>query len=158
MPRHARSQLSDGVYHVTARAGAGRALFIDDRDRERFLWLLNDYAARIDIRILAYCLMDTHYHLLLEGNSVDLGLLMQRLNGRYAQRYNARHDRYGHLFAERYSAWVIHDEAHFEQTVAYIDQNPVKTGLCRQSEDWPWTWFSGKPLGQTHSGSVPVSR
>ena len=157
MPRQPRSLLPDGVYHVTARAGHGRALFIDDVDRERFLWLLNHYAARVDIRILAYCLMDTHYHLLLEGNSVDLGLLMQRLNGRYVQRYNARHERYGHLFAERYTAYEIRDEEHFEQALTYIDENPVKAGLCRQAEDWPWSWAFGRPLGQTPSGSVPVS-
>jgi REP element-mobilizing transposase RayT len=74
-------------------------LFLDDRDRERFLWLLNDHASRVGMRVLAYCLMDTHYHLLVEGTSGQLGALMHRLNGCYANQYNARHDHTGHVSA-----------------------------------------------------------
>ena len=133
-------------------------LFVDDHDRERFLWLLNDHAARIGMKVLAYCLMDTHYHLLVEGTSARLGALMQRLNGRYASRYNARHDHTGHVFAERFSVYLVRDEEHLEKTLGYIRDNPVKVGLCGRGEDWPWTWIAGvsaEPVGQTPSGSVP---
>lgn len=123
----------------------GLALFVDDKDRERFLWLLNDLAAQTRIQVRAYCLMTTHYHLLLEGTSRDLSRLMHRLNSRYAQRYNARRDHEGHVFGERYSAYVIRDEEHLEKTIAYIQAKPVKAGLCKRIEDWTWTWIDTDP-------------
>ena len=131
-------------------------LFLDDRDRERFLWLLNDHTSRVGMRVLAYCLMDTHYHLLVEGTSGQLGALMHRLNGRYANQNNARHAHTGHVFGERYSVHLVRDEAHLEKTLAYIQDNPVKAGLCARGEDWPWAWIAGvQPLGQTPAGAIP---
>ena len=111
-----RNELPDGVFHVAAHCVFGLDLFPDDRDRYVFLWLLGELTERFPIRCLAYCLMGTHYHLLLEGTASDLGAAMQRLNGRYARTFNERHNRSGHVFAERYSARVIADEQHLEQT------------------------------------------
>ncbi len=157
MPRRPRGDLPDGIYHVTTRATSRLQLFVDDHDRERFLWLLNDNAVRFGVRVLAYCLMDTHYHLLVEGTSAALGALMRRLNGRYAGHYNARHDHRGHVFGERYAVYVVRDEQHLEATLAYIRDNPVKVGLCERSEDWPWTRIAGvgEHRGQTPAASVP---
>jgi putative transposase len=156
MPRRPRNTRPDGAYHVTIRAMFRLRLFVDDRDRQRFIWLLSDFAAQAGIKVYAYCLMDTHYHLLVEGSSTGLSRLMHRLDSRYAQRYNARHDHTGHVFAERYSAYLIRDDAHLERAIAYIQANPVSAGLCEQVEDWPWTWIdAAKPVGQTPSGSVP---
>jgi REP-associated tyrosine transposase len=140
MPRQPRSLLPDGIFHVTARAVADEPLFVDDHDRKRFLWLLNRLCAEYGIRRLACCLMRTHYHLLLEGSSADLSRLMRRLNSRYAQRFNERHDRYGHLFGERYTVRVIQDDEQLADTYAYIDANPRKAGLCGWDERWPWSW------------------
>ena len=100
MPRQPRNLLPDRIFHVTARAVADEPLFVDDHDRKRFLWLLNRFCSEYGIRRLAYCLMGTHYHLLLEGTSADLSRLMHQLNSRYAQRFNERHGRHGHLFGE----------------------------------------------------------
>jgi REP-associated tyrosine transposase len=88
--------------------------------------------------------MNTHYHLLLEGTAADLGAAMQRLNGRYARHFNERHDRAGHLYAERYSARVVIDDRHLEQLYDYIEANPAKAGLCDGDEPWPWTWFASR--------------
>ncbi len=77
---------------------------------------------------------------------------MRHLNGRYAQRFNRRHGWSGHVFAQRYSAYVIRDARHLEQACAYIAANPVKAGLCETDEDWPWTW-----IGDESSSRVPVS-
>jgi REP element-mobilizing transposase RayT len=140
VPRQPRSVLPDGIFHVTARAIAEEVLFVDDYDRRRFVWLLNGLCKEFGLRRRAYCLMGTHYHLLLEGTSADLSRLMHRLNSRYAQRYNERHNRYGHLFGERYTVRVVQDEKQLEDTYAYIDANPCKAGLCRADERWPWSW------------------
>jgi REP-associated tyrosine transposase len=140
MPREPRSLVPDGIFHIVARAVADEPLFVDDFDRRRFLWLLNELCPRFEIRRRAYCLMGTHYHLLLEGTSANLSRLMHRLNSRYAQRFNERHGRHGHLFGERYTVRVVHDEEQLVQTYDYIDGNPAKAGLCDASERWPWSW------------------
>jgi putative transposase len=83
--------------------------------------------------------MTTHYHLLLTAEQENLSKAMQRLNGKYARWFNGRHGRWGHLFGERFASWVVDDEDHFDNTVEYILQNPVRAGLCRRAEDWPWS-------------------
>ncbi|HEY7690931.1 MAG TPA: transposase [Gaiellaceae bacterium] len=140
MPRQPRNLLPDGIFHVTARAVSQEPLFADDHDRRRFLWLLNRFCREYGLRRRAYCLMGTHYHLLLEGRSADLSKLMHRLNSGYAQRFNERHSRYGHLFGERYTVRVITDNRQLRDTYAYIDANPRVAGLCAWDERWPWGW------------------
>jgi REP element-mobilizing transposase RayT len=98
--------------------------------------------------------MTTHYHLLLETRSEALSRGMQRLNGLYAQRFNSRHGRRGHVFEQRFQSYAVQDEDHFLAASEYILQNPVKAGLCESATDWPW---SGGPLhlGALQRGSVP---
>jgi REP element-mobilizing transposase RayT len=153
--RQLRSELPDGVYHVTARSVAGGELFVDDEDRRAFLWLLGFVVVNGQLECRAYCLMGTHYHLLLEGRRDRLSEGMKCLNGRYARRFNERHDRHGHVFADRYSAYVIKDEAHLEETCRYIAANPVRAGLCESVGDWPWTWIRGT-TGQPPPSVPPV--
>jgi REP element-mobilizing transposase RayT len=155
MARQPRNELPDGVFHVTAHSVFGLELFTDDRDRYVFLWLLGEVTERFPIRCLAYCVMGAHYHVLLEGTTADLAAAMRRLNGRYARYFNERHNRSGHLFAERYSARVVVDERHLEQLYEYIEANPAKAGLCDGDEPWPWTWLSRGREDGCH-GRVPV--
>jgi putative transposase len=84
--------------------------------------------------------MGTHYHLLLEGRAEDLSKLMHRLNSRYAQRFNDRHNRYGHLFGERYAVRVVLQDEYLGHVYEYIHANPAKAGLCEHGERWPWSW------------------
>ncbi|HZO61503.1 MAG TPA: transposase, partial [Gaiellaceae bacterium] len=114
MPRAARSSLPDGVFHVTARAVSDLALFVDDADRHGFVHQLRQLEARYDVGCLGYCLMATHYHLLLEGSTDALQVFMQRLNGGYAARFNRRHRRYGHVFGDRYTARLVEGEGQLE--------------------------------------------
>ena len=138
MPRLPRNHLDDGFFHVTARAVAGAVLFAEDLDRIDFLHLLASTVALFEWRCHAHCLMGTHYHLVLDAPQVQLSAGMQRLNGDYARRFNRRHGRRGHLFAERFSAYVIRDEQHLQAAVEYALQNPVRAGLCRNARDWQW--------------------
>jgi REP element-mobilizing transposase RayT len=64
---------------------------------------------------------------------------MHWLNGTYAQRFNRRWGRVGHVFQNRFDAWVMRDERHWRNTCSYILENPVKAGLCEYAEDWPWS-------------------
>jgi REP element-mobilizing transposase RayT len=148
MARQLRSDLPDGIYHITAQAVHGLFLFLDDEDRRAFLWLVWMVTTRFKLNCRAYCLMGTHYHLVLEGRRVDMSRAMRRLNGGYARRFNDRRARSGHVFGDRYSAYVIRDERHLEDACRYIAANPVKAGLCNHVDEWPWTWIAGtRPHG-----------
>lgn len=139
MPRPLRQDLPDGIYHVTARGVDRDAVFRDDADRVLFLRLLSETVDRHKWICHAFCLMGTHYHLVVETSQAALSRGLHGLNGLYAQLFNRRHGRSGHLFGGRFHAWVLDDEEHFRQACHYIAQNPVRAGLCRQPEDWPWS-------------------
>jgi REP element-mobilizing transposase RayT len=83
--------------------------------------------------------MTSHYHLIVETEQPDLSLGMKLVNGRYAQLFNRRHDRDGHLFKGRYSVFVIEGDSHFEASCRYVLENPVRAGLCESPSDWRWS-------------------
>ncbi len=134
----------------------GLSLFSDDEDRRAFLWLLESAIVNFGIVCQAYCLMGTHYHLLVQAVQQDLSLAMRQLNGRYARRFNERHGRNGHLFADRYSAYLIRDERHFEEACRYIAENPVLAGLCQHAGDWPWAWIAGTQPAESFVRIAPA--
>jgi len=124
---------------VTARGVAGSSLFRDDFDRGAFCDLLARTGRRFEWRCDAYCLMTTHFHLVVVSRRASLSAGMHWLSGLHAQRFNRRHDRKGHLFENRFSARVLHDEEHWENACRYVFDNPVKAGLCEKAADWPWS-------------------
>jgi hypothetical protein len=85
--------------------------------------------------------MGTHYHAVLEARREDVSLGMRKLNGAYARRFNARHGRRGHLFEDRFSSWVVEDEARLEATIPYVLWNPVRANLRSSPIDWDWSWL-----------------
>lgn len=139
MPRMPRSLLPDGHFHVTCRGNRGARIFIEDLDRLDFLDLLRSTVNRSSWQLHAYCLMGTHYHLLLEATRERLSEGMQRLNGVYALRFNRRYGLRGHLFETRYSSYVVSSESHLEAAVNYILENPVRAGLCSEIGAWRWS-------------------
>jgi putative transposase len=143
MPRLPRHVLPDGVYHVTAR-GAGRAaIFHDDLDRFAFMQRLRMMVAKFGWNCHAYCLMTNHYHLVVETKIADLSAGMHRLNGIHAQQFNARQERTGHVFEGRFSSRLVDGEGHLEDACEYVLENPVRAGLCKRAEDWPWSGRAG---------------
>jgi REP element-mobilizing transposase RayT len=83
--------------------------------------------------------MGTHYHVVLRSTMPSLAAGMHWLNGVYAQRFNRRYERYGHLFAGRYGSRVIEDEEYLARACEYVLLNPVRAGLCGAAADWPWS-------------------
>jgi REP element-mobilizing transposase RayT len=154
MPRTVRGDLPDGVYHVTARGVNRCAVFADDVDRVVFLRLLAESVERFAWRCHAFCLMGTHYHLLIETIRARLSVGLHRLNGLYAQRFNHRHDRTGHLFGSRFHAWLVEDEDHLAAVTEYVLNNPVRAGLVETAQDWPWGL---QPSGRVAVGSNTCS-
>ena len=138
MPRKPRAEIAGGIYHVYARGAVKQTIFIDDRDRRTYLVRLRAVTERLSWSCLSYCLMGNHMHLLVETREPNLARGMQLLQGPYAQWFNKRHAKSGHVFEKRYDAKPIETDAQFWVTVRYIDRNPVKAALCRRPEDWPW--------------------
>ena len=138
MPRVLRTTLPDGYFHAYSRAVYGAALFADDADRRLFLRLLMRTAKRCTWELQALCLMTTHYHVVVRAAVPYLSAGMQWLNGVYAQRFNRRHERFGHLFAGRYGTRAIEDEAYLLRACEYVLENPVRAGLCDTAAEWPW--------------------
>jgi putative transposase len=137
--RPPRSELHNGVYHVVARGNERKAIYRDASDRERFLEILTLVVERYRWRVLAYCLMSNHYHLLIQTPNADLARGMRHLNGVYAQAINRRYGRDGHLFQGRYRAALVQADAHLLSAVRYIVRNPLRAGMCKRVDEWPWS-------------------
>lgn len=139
MARPPRLQIPDAIYHVTARGNERACVYRDDGDRHHFLELLADVGGRYRWRILTYCLMTNHYHLLVQTPVPNLAVGMRQLNGVYARGFNRRHGRVGHLFQGRYGARLVQADGHLLAAVRYIVRNPVRAGLCREPHEWRWS-------------------
>ena len=138
MARIPRSILPDGIYHVTSRGVAQSTIFRDDDDRLFFLRSFAAVVASWEWHVHALCLMGNHYHLVTETTQPRLSAGMQRLNWLYAEYFNDKYVRSGHLFGARFTSRVIEDEAYLATACTYVVQNPVRAGLCKTAADWPW--------------------
>lgn len=126
MPRTARKGSPSNMYHVTMRGVGRQLIFEDDADRRAFLRKLGNFLEDETMDCLSWCLMDNHVHLLLESELPALSSAMQKLETRYASRFNARHDRVGHLFQGRFGSEPVLDERQLLVTIRYIHLNPTK--------------------------------
>jgi putative transposase len=139
MARPLRPQVENGVYHVSNRGNAQQRIFADDWDRAEFIRTLLKVRRLCRWSILSYCLLGNHYHLVLRTPHPDLARGMRQLNSRYAQAFNRRHERVGHLFQGPYTSRLIQRDDHFAATIRYVALNPVAAGLCARPEEWPWS-------------------
>jgi len=139
MARPLRIQFPHAYYHIVNRGLARQAVFADRADRAMFVALLADCHEMWGIRVIAYCLLDTHYHLLIQTPEANLSRVMRHLDGLYTQRYNRRHRRDGPLFRGRYKAIVVDAERYLLAVARYIHRNPVTAGLVRVPEAYAWS-------------------
>jgi REP-associated tyrosine transposase len=129
------------MWHVMSRGNYKQDVFFADDDRHRFLALLSRAAQRHGWEVLAYCLMTTHYHLVLTTPSAGLSPGMRQLNGGYSRQTHRRLDRAGHLFQNRFLSESIADEQHLYESCRYVVLNPVRAGLCIDPSAWPWSSY-----------------
>jgi REP-associated tyrosine transposase len=132
-----------GLFHVyTHSVWAAPALFRDNDDRLTFLRELARATARTGWTCVAYCLMGTHYHLVLDVGAGVLPKGMHSLNFRYASAFNARHTMKGHVHGRRYGARRLVDETALLGAFKYVVLNPVEATLCEAPESWPWSSYA----------------
>jgi len=148
MTRPLRIEYSGAVYHVTSRGNARQNIFNDDIDREKFLSILALVVERFHWICHSYCLMDNHYHLLLETPAPNLSQGMRQLNGIYTQAFNRHHCRVGHLFQGRFKAIIVEKQAHLLELSRYIVLNPVHAHMVQHPADYLWSSYRAT-TGQT---------
>lgn len=148
MARPLRIEFPGAVYHLTSRGNARQAIVVDDRDRVQFFSVLAQVVDRYGWLCHAYCLMDNHYHLLVETPQPNLSLGMRQLNGRYTQLSNRRHDRVGHLFQGRFTAILVEKEAHLLELCRYVVLNPVRAKMVAHPRLWVWSSYRAT-VGET---------
>jgi REP-associated tyrosine transposase len=143
MSRIARGHVPEGTYHVNTRTAGPIPLFLDDLDRRDFCRRLALTVRRSRWTCREFCLMPTHYHLLVDVPADGLQPGMHSLNGQYAQSFNRRHRRSGHLHGDRYHAEPVLTDGHMLHAFRYIARNPVEAGLCESPAGWPWSSYRG---------------
>jgi REP element-mobilizing transposase RayT len=143
MPRPLREQEPGATHHVTIHAIDEGTIVRTDIDRSELLNTLGMVVARKGWNCLAFCILDTHYHLLVTTPDANLAEGMQLLNGIYAQRFNRRHARRGHVFRERYRPRRVMTDAHVLLTVRYIALNPVRANIVETPAGHLWSSYAG---------------
>ena len=141
MGRALRVDVGDHVYHILNRANAHGKLFTKKSDYALFESVLTEAKERFDMRIMAYCIMPNHWHLVLYPHADgDLAKFMSWLTLTHTQRWHAYHDTVGngHLYQGRYKSFLCENDAHFLTVVRYVERNPKRANLVRKAEEWQW--------------------
>ncbi|MDD5240826.1 MAG: transposase [Sulfuricella sp.] len=141
MSRPIRIEFPDALYHVTSRGDRREAIFEDDLDRQTFLSTLEQVVVQFNWVCYAWCLMDNHYHLLIQTPDGNLSKGMRQLNGVYTQANNRRYKRVGHLFQGRFKAILVDGDAYLLELSRYVVLNPVRAGMVKNVSDWQWSSY-----------------
>ncbi|MDA8329100.1 MAG: transposase [Betaproteobacteria bacterium] len=139
MPRLPRTVFAGLPHHVTQRGNRREDVFFTDEDREAYLLWLEEYCDKHELKVLAYCLMTNHIHLIVVPTSDDgLQRVLKPLHMRYAQRINRARNWKGHLWQGRFFSSAL-DEVYLMAAVRYVERNPVRAGMVQRAEDYRWS-------------------
>ena len=142
MARPHRLQFAGAIYHIQSRGNRRSAIFLDDYDRRTFLSRLAYVVSKYEWECDAFCLMTTHYHMILTTPKPNVAAGMQYLNSRYAEYFNGRHALSGHVFQGRYWSTVVESDEQLLSVHRYVALNPVRAGICQHPADWPWSSYA----------------
>ncbi len=156
MPRNRRCIAPGIPLHITQRGVDGRETFSTDADRATYLKLLFHLLPEAGVRLWGWCLMPNHVHLIAIPNEEDsLAVLLRRLQGRYAQYFNAAAGRMGHLWQNGYFSCML-DKAHLACALRYVDLNPVRANLVTSAETYRWSSAAAHLCGSDDSGLLDL--
>ena len=141
MARPLRIEYPGAVYHVVCRGNNRQNVFKDDRDRNRYLEKLVHYCEVKEVELLCYCLLSNHIHVLLETPEGNLSKMMQPFQTSYTVYFNRRHGRSGHVFEQRYKAFLVDKNNYLLQVSRYIHRNPVEAKLVERPQDYRWSSY-----------------
>jgi len=150
MARRVRIE-TPGYHHIYNRGVERRFVYEEESDKEKFLQILCDVSKHYAFTVHAYVLMDNHYHLLVENRRENLSAGMRQINSLYAQYFNKKYDRVGHLWQDRYKSWCVLDEGYLFTLFRYFEANPIEAGLSQQPGEYPWTLLHDIKRGEIPS-------
>ena len=139
MPRSARKKSKSGIYHIILRGINRQTVFEDEEDYEKFLQVIQACREKSGFKLMAYCLMGNHLHLLIREEKEELEQIFKRMGASYVYWYNHKYNRTGHLFQDRFRSEPVDDDGYYLTVLRYIHQNPVKAGLCKNAGDYKWS-------------------
>ena len=141
MARPLRPQESGLIYHVMGRGNNKMAIFLDDLDYSRFVAILKRALEGYEVECWTSCQMPNHHHLIVRTLHGNLSRFVRQVHGVYAQWWNKRHGRVGHVFQARFKAQVIEDGLYLLRACRYVLLNPVRGHLCAAPQDWRWSSY-----------------
>jgi putative transposase len=150
MPRTTRRCQPDTVYHLLNRANARLPLFETDRDYAAFETVLEQAQERFAMRLLAYVVMPSHWHLVVWPRREDeVSQLMAWVTLTHTRRWQLAHDAVGsgHLYQGRFKSFPVQDDGHLMAVCRYVERNPLRAGLVARAEDWRWSSFWRRTAG-----------
>jgi len=140
MARIARAVAAGFPHHVVQRGNNRENVFIDDEDRKKYIKLLKKYSGERESRILAYCLMSNHVHLLIKPKENDsLYKMMQGVTLCYTQYTNRKYSRTGRLWESRYHSCIVDKDSYLWAVARYIETNPVRARMVKKAEDYAYS-------------------
>jgi len=140
MPRQARRLSESGYLHIIVRGIGRQAIFEEREDYLRYLSTLERFCRETGVKVLAWCLMENHVHLLVQDERGQTPLLMKKLGVSYSHYFNKKYKRCGHLFQDRYLSEAVEDEAYLLMVFRYILNNPKKAGIC-EAREYEWSSY-----------------
>ena len=138
MPRRPRIDFA-GFHHIINRGVAQTDIYLCSDDKRKFLQILCKACKVYKVNVHDYCLMDNHYHLLVELTQENLSLFMRQINSNYAIYFNKKYKRTGHLWQGRYKSYYIIDESYLFTLYKYIEQNPIKAKIVEHIGKYKFT-------------------
>jgi len=141
MARAPRNQTPGFVRHVMSRGNGRMAIFLDPTDYRQFVNVLSDVVEDFKLECWNYCLMPNHYHATVQPSERNLSKAIACLNSEYAQWWNRRHQRVGHVFQGRFKDQLVDHETYMLTLSRYVVQNPVRAGLVNRPDEWLWSSY-----------------
>ena len=146
MPRRARLILDNVCYHIITRGNQKQTVFRDEADNRAYLKLVSKYRDRYKFKIYGWCLMNNHVHMVIESDL--LGKTMHGINLSYAQYFKYKYKTVGHFWQDRYKSYVIQKDEYLINCISYIEYNPVRAKIALRPEDYEWSSYTARILGE----------
>ena len=156
MARKPRAASSCDTYHVIQRGVGLFDIFEDDDDREAYLSQLRESARLYGCKIISWCLMSNHVHLVVQAPLASLSSMMHQLGSKYARRFNRRHGRIGHLFQGRFTSVPVESDAQLLQLVRYVHRNPVRHEVDALIGSYRWSSYAQYENGEKGLASTSL--
>lgn len=147
--KRVRITYEGAFHHIMNRGINDEEIFSNHQTKNHFLKLLEEYSKKMKIRIISYCIMNNHYHLILENSSGRMSDFCRDLNGTYGMYYRKLNGGKGYVFQSRFKSTLIQDNSYLKMAIAYVLLNPVKAGIVEHITEYIWSsasnYFSDKP-------------